>query len=273
MTILYIVPTPIGNLKDMTFRAIEVLQSVSVIAAEDTKTSAKLLKHYEIETPMISYHKFNERQRTDLILKKLHSREDVAVISDAGTPGISDPASIIISEAIAAGIRVETLPGATAFVPALVSSGLDCDKFYFAGFLPDKEKLRDKLLTEISEYSGSIIFYEAPHRILKTLKLLFNFFGNRKVVVARELSKIYETYVRSDLKTLNEHPEEITIKGEFVIILEGKIVAELTEEYITGILEKQFEAGASLKSAVKETTKKTGENKNRIYEIALKLTR
>jgi 16S rRNA (cytidine1402-2'-O)-methyltransferase len=271
MATLYIVPTPIGNLKDITYRAVEVLQNSHLIAAEDTNNSAKLLNHYNIDTPMVSYHKFNERKRTDMILQKLKSGEDVAVISDAGTPGISDPAAIIIIEAIDAGFRVETLPGATAFVPALVSSGLDCYNFYFAGFIPDKEKLREILLTEIAEYSATLIFYEAPHRITKTLAVLYKYFGNRQVVVARELSKIYETYVRSDLKHLTEHPEDITIKGEFVIIVEGKKDEEITEEKIISMIKANLKTGASKKTAVKETAKQTGENKNKVYELALKL--
>jgi len=271
MATLFIVPTPIGNLKDITYRAVETLKNVSLIAAEDTRNSVKLLKYYDIDTPMISYHKFNERKRTDTIIKKLQSGEDVALISDAGTPGISDPASIIINEAIAAGIDVETLPGSTALIPPLVSSGLNCEKFLFAGFLSEKSKLRDESLKRITEYPETLIFYEAPHRLNKTLKLLYHYFGNRKVVIGREISKIFENYLRTDLKTIIDHPEDLILKGEFVIIVEGKKSDNYTDEQIIKMLKRFFKQGTSLKTAVKEISEKILENKNRIYKIALKI--
>ncbi|MCD6176394.1 MAG: 16S rRNA (cytidine(1402)-2'-O)-methyltransferase, partial [Candidatus Cloacimonetes bacterium] len=162
--ILFIVPTPIGNLADITFRAVDVLKKVSLIGAEDTRNSKKLLNHYNIETPMISYHKFNERKRVDQLLDKLQNGEDIAIISDAGTPGISDPSSIIIKEAIANDLKVEVLPGATAFIPAIIASGLNCERFQFIGFLPEKNKTRDILLESIKKNENTLIFYEAPHK-------------------------------------------------------------------------------------------------------------
>ncbi|MCD4796473.1 MAG: 16S rRNA (cytidine(1402)-2'-O)-methyltransferase, partial [Candidatus Cloacimonetes bacterium] len=251
ITTLFIVPTPIGNLADMTFRAIEVLKNVALIGAEDTRTSTKLLKHYGISTPMISYHKFNERSRVEKFLDKLKNGEDVAIISDAGTPGISDPASIIIKAAIENDIRVETLPGAAAFIPALVSSGLGSERFYFAGFLPEKKLEKDNLLKELINIKDTLIFYEAPHRLLKFFSNLKEVFGNRKIVIARELSKLYETYYRTTIDKVLVNPEMITLKGEFVIIVEGAKEKEYSDAELTEMLEAEIDKGKSKKDAVK----------------------
>ncbi len=269
--ILYIVPTPIGNLADMTFRAIEVLKNVALIGAEDTRTSAKLLSHYQIKTPMISYHKFNERSRVEKILDKLKNGEDVAIISDAGTPGISDPASIIIKAAIENNIKVETLPGATAFIPALVSSGLGSERFYFAGFLPQKKSEKENLLKELINFKDTLIFYEAPHRLHKFLSNLKEAFGNRKIVIARELSKLYETLYRTTIDEVLENPEMITLKGEFVIIVEGAQEKEYSNAELTEMLKAELGKGKSKKEAIKKVMGKTGVSKNRIYDLALKL--
>jgi len=195
-TQLYIVPTPIGNLKDMTFRAVEVLQQVDLILAEDTRTSGKLLKHYNIATQMQSYHMHNEHKILKGVIKKLKSGITMAIITDAGTPAISDPGFLLVRECIANDISIETLPGATAFVPALVNSGLPNDKFVFEGFLPVK-KGRQTRLTQLAEETRTLIFYESPHKILKTLMHFSEYFGkDRKASVSRELTKMYEETLR-----------------------------------------------------------------------------
>ena len=269
--ILFIVPTPIGNLADITFRAIDILKRVSIIGAEDTRNSKKLLNHYNIETPIISYHKFNERKRVEQLLSKLQNGEDIAIISDAGTPGISDPSSIIIKEAIANELKIEVLPGATAFIPALVASGLNCDKFQFIGFLPEKNKTRDLLLENIKNNENTLIFYEAPHKLQKFFKCLFDHLGDRKISIVREISKIDETYYRMTLKSIIEEPEQIVEKGEFVIIVEGSKKDIISDSELRDKLIKLIGNGETKKTAVKVVTNETGENKNRIYQLVLEL--
>ncbi|MBC8385327.1 MAG: 16S rRNA (cytidine(1402)-2'-O)-methyltransferase [Candidatus Cloacimonetes bacterium] len=269
--ILYIVPTPIGNLEDITLRAIRILKSVSVIGAEDTRNSGKLLKKYEIKTPMFSYHKFNERTRVEKIANHLKSGEDVAIISDSGTPGISDPSNIIVRAAIDNDMKVETLPGATAFVPAIVSSGLKSESFYFIGFLPDKKSEKDKLLKKLITVDDCLIFYEAPHRLESFIKELFKYFGERKIVIAREISKIYETFYRGSLKSILENPEKIVLKGEFVIIIDGAKPDIYKNAELKKMLHDLIEKGNSNKDAIKKVVEITGESKNRIYNLALRL--
>lgn len=269
--ILFIVPTPIGNLADITFRAVDVLKKVSLIGAEDTRNSKKLLNHYNIETPMISYHKFNERKRVDQLLDKLRNGEDIAIISDAGTPGISDPSSIIIKEAIANDLKVEVLPGATAFIPALVASGLNCERFQFIGFLPEKNKTRDEILKNIKDNENTLIFYEAPHKLQKFIQYLFDYLGDRKISIVREISKIYETYCRTTLQNVIKEPEQIVAKGEFVIIVEGSKKSIISDRDLKDKLIKLLENGETRKSAVQLVTKESGEQKNRIYQLALEL--
>lgn len=269
--ILYIVPTPIGNLADITFRAVDVLKKVSIIGAEDTRNSKKLLNHYNIEIPMISYHKFNERKRVDQLIDKLQNGEDIAIISDAGTPGISDPSGIIIKEAILNDIQIEVLPGATAFIPALVASGLNCERFQFIGFLPEKNKTRDELLENIKNNENTLIFYEAPHKLQKFFPYLFDHLGDRKISVVREISKIYETYYRTTLINIIEEPEQIVTKGEFVIIVEGSKKDFISDSELKDKLIKFIKNGETKKTAVKLVTKETDEQKNRIYQLALEL--
>ncbi len=269
--ILYIVPTPIGNLADMTYRAVDVLKKVTIIGAEDTRNSKKLLNHYHIDTPMISYHKFNERKRVDNLISKLQSGEDIAIISDAGTPSISDPSNIIIKEAIKYNLKVEVLPGATAFIPALVASGLNCERFQFIGFLPEKNKTRNILLDNIKSNENTLIFYEAPHKLKKFFEYLFDHLGNRRVAVVREISKIYETYYRTNLENLINEPEQITEKGEFVIIVEGSRKSITSDDVLRKKLIQLLENGETNKTAVKLIAEETGENKNRIYQLALEL--
>jgi len=222
MAKLYLVPTPIGNLNDMTFRAIEVLKNVQTILAEDTRTSGKLLKHFEIETRMQSYHQFNEHKVLEGLVTRIQQGESMALITDAGTPGISDPGFLLVRACVEHGIGVETLPGATAFVPALVNSGLPCEKFYFEGFLPHKKgrQTRFKLLAEMPV---TIVLYESPHRLEKSLTQMMEFFGaSRQVSVSREISKLFEETVRGTLEEVAAHFRQIPAKGEIVMVLEGK---------------------------------------------------
>jgi len=220
---LYVVPTPIGNLQDMTFRAIEVLKKADLILAEDTRTSGKLLKHFEIDTPQRSYHKFNEHKIVDGLIRQMLEGQTFALISDAGTPAISDPGYLIVHKAIENGIEVETLPGATAFVPALVNSGLPAERFVFEGFLPVK-KGRKTRLESLKDEKRTMIFYESPHKLLKTLQDFIQTFGSeRPASVSREISKIYEENTRGSLQEiLDYYREKPSIKGEFVIVVKGK---------------------------------------------------
>ncbi len=218
---LYIVPTPIGNLKDLTFRALEVLQNADLILAEDTRTTSKLLKHYGIETPMRSYHQFNEHKILAQIIAFLDAGRNLALVSDAGTPGISDPGFLLVREALANGIEVETLPGATALIPALVNSGLPSERFVFEGFLPVK-KGRKTRLESLAEEPRTMVFYEAPHRLVKTLGQLAEYLGaERRASVSRELTKKFEETKRGTLAELKAYFEERPPKGELVIVVEG----------------------------------------------------
>ncbi|NER17288.1 16S rRNA (cytidine(1402)-2'-O)-methyltransferase [Spongiivirga citrea] len=222
MSKLYIVPTPIGNLKDMTFRAIEVLKEVDLILAEDTRTSGKLLKHYEIGTHMQSHHMHNEHKTVDTIVKRIKDGDQVALISDAGTPAISDPGFLLTRACIENDIEVECLPGATAFVPALVNSGLPNDKFVFEGFLPVK-KGRQTRLQLLAEETRTMVFYESPHKLLKTLGNFKEYFSeNRQVCICRELSKMHEENVRGTINEVLAHFEQHPPKGEIVMVVAGK---------------------------------------------------
>lgn len=222
MGILYIVPTPVGNMEDMTFRAIRILKEADLILAEDTRTSGILLKHYDIKNHLMSHHKFNEHGTSAGIVERLKAGQTIALISDAGTPGVSDPGFFLAREAVRAGITVQTLPGATACIPALVSSGLPCDRFCFEGFLPQK-KGRQTLLTQLAEETRTMIFYESPYRLIKTLRQFAEFFGSeRPVSVAREISKIHEEHVNGTLEEVIAHFEETAPRGEIVIVVGGK---------------------------------------------------
>lgn len=222
MSKLYIVPTPIGNLEDITLRAIKVLKEVDLILAEDTRTSGKLLKHFDIGTPMLSHHMHNEHKMVDRIIERLKSGETMALISDAGTPAISDPGFLLSRACIENKIEVECLPGATAFVPALVNSGLPNDKFVFEGFLPFK-KGRQTRLKFLAEESRTMIFYESPHKLIKTLAQFIEYFGeDRQISVSRELTKMYEETIRGTVKKVLIYFENKSPKGEFVIVVGGK---------------------------------------------------
>ncbi|MCM1077969.1 MAG: 16S rRNA (cytidine(1402)-2'-O)-methyltransferase [Bacteroidales bacterium] len=221
MGTLYLVPTPVGNLEDMTFRAVRMLKEADIILAEDTRTSGILLKHYDIHKPLMAHHKFNEHGTSAGIVERLKAGQKICLVTDAGTPGISDPGFYLVREAVEAGIEVQTLPGATAFVPALVSSGLPCDKFCFEGFLPQK-KGRLTRLEQLAKEERTMIFYESPYRLLKTLQQFADFYGEtRKVSVCREISKLHEESVRGTLAEVIAHFAGTPAKGEIVIILEG----------------------------------------------------
>ena len=222
MGTLYLVPTPVGNMEDMTFRAVRLLKEADLILCEDTRTSGILLKHYDIHRELMAHHKFNEHGTSAGIVERLRGGQTICLITDAGTPGISDPGFFLVREAVAAGIEVQTLPGATAFVPALVSSGLPCDRFTFEGFLPQK-KGRQTRLTQLSEETRTMIFYESPYRLVKTLQQLGEFFGQeRQVSVCREISKIHEESVRGTIEEVVAHFTQTPPKGEIVIIVAGK---------------------------------------------------
>ena len=221
MGTLYVVPTPVGNLEDITMRALRVLREADLILAEDTRTSGNLLRHFDIHKPMLSFHKFNEHQVVSGIVQRLQGGEQMALVSDAGTPGISDPGYLLVREAIAADVEVITLPGPTAFVPALVSSGLPCDKFCFEGFLPQK-KGRMTRLQELQNEPRTIVLYESPHRVVKLLEQLSEVFGpERPVSVCREISKVHEESVRGTVAEALAHFQETEPRGEFVVVVGG----------------------------------------------------
>lgn len=219
---LYLVPTPVGNLGDMTYRAVEVLKNADLILAEDTRTSRTLMQHYGISTPMQSYHIFNEHQRVSSIIDMLKSGKNIALVTDAGTPGISDPGFLVVREAVKEGVDVECLPGATAFVPALIESGLPCDQFVFVGFLPHK-KGRQTAIRELCDEQRTAIIYESPFRLVKLLEALTETVGGgRQVSVSREISKLHAETVRGSLTEVLTHFQQKEVKGEVVVVLSGK---------------------------------------------------
>jgi 16S rRNA (cytidine1402-2'-O)-methyltransferase len=223
---LYIVPTPIGNLEDMTFRAIRILKEVDLILAEDTRTSGKLLKHFEIGTHMYSHHMHNEHKTVENLISRLKAGETIALISDAGTPAISDPGFLLTRACVENGITVECLPGATAFVPALVNSGLPNDKFVFEGFLPDKKGRQTRYLA-LSEETRTMILYVSPHKLVKTLAEFITFFGDdRQICVSRELSKLHEENVRGNVREVLNHFEKIAPRGEIVVVVGGNPITK-----------------------------------------------
>ncbi|KIA87176.1 MULTISPECIES: 16S rRNA (cytidine(1402)-2'-O)-methyltransferase [Flavobacterium] len=226
MSKLYIVPTPIGNLEDMTFRAIRILKEVDLILAEDTRTSGKLLKHFEIGTHMYSHHMHNEHKTIENLISRLKAGENIALISDAGTPAISDPGFLLTRACVENGIDVECLPGATAFVPALVNSGLPNDKFVFEGFLPDKKGRQTRYLA-LAEETRTMILYVSPHKLVKTLAEFITYFGeDRQISVSRELSKMHEENIRGTVKEVVAHFEKIAPRGEIVVVVSGKTITK-----------------------------------------------
>jgi 16S rRNA (cytidine1402-2'-O)-methyltransferase len=268
---LYLVATPIGNLEDITLRAIRVLKEADLIAAEDTRTSSKLMQHYHIETKMVSYHKFNERERAEFLISQLETGKDIAVISDAGMPGISDPSKIIVEECILHDIRIVPIPGPSAITAALAGSGLSTESFTFYGFLPKPQAKCKEFLSQLVDRLETLIFYESPKRVVKTLTLMKQVFGDRKAVLAKELTKIHETFFRGQISTILENLNEENLKGEFVILLEGARTSEVPLSQIMRALKEKITAGASLSDAAKEIAYKYKLNKNQVYKIALKL--
>ncbi|MBD7911130.1 16S rRNA (cytidine(1402)-2'-O)-methyltransferase [Clostridium cibarium] len=276
---VFLVPTPIGNLKDMTLRGLEVLQNADIIAAEDTRQTLKLLNHFSIRKTLISYHKHNEQTKSEEILDYVEKGKVIAIVTDAGTPGISDPGAVIVEKCIENNINFEVLPGATAITTALVYSGLDTTKFQFRGFISRETKERKKLFQDIREVTESLIFYESPHRLLSTLSLLCEELGNRRIAVCRELTKLHEEIKRGRIKEVIEYFSEKGIKGEFVLVVEGKQQEEIEnenkekwrdltiEEHIILLVKE----GLSKKEAVKKVAKDRSLERNIVYKVSTEL--
>lgn len=269
---LFLVATPIGNLEDMTFRAVRILQEADLIAAEDTRESKKLLNHFEIHKPMLSYHQHNQRKMAGEILKKLEAGAKIALICDAGTPGISDPGADLSAAAIEQGFKVTVIPGACALLVALTGSGLNTEKFVFEGFLPRKQKQRREALELLKEEQRTLIFYEAPHRLLSALGDLAEVLGQRRMVVCRELTKRFEEYVRGNIQDCLAHFQAKEAKGELVLIVEGQNEEELPEyssEDIRAMVKDLLETGISRKAASKIVAEKTAKPARDIYALSL----
>jgi len=276
---LYLVPTPIGNLKDITLRALEILESVDEIAAEDTRQSLKLLNHFEIKKSLFSYHKHNEQGKSSNIIEKLKRGINIAIITDAGTPGISDPGSIIVEKCIEEGIPFEILPGATAITTALVYSGLDTTKFIFRGFLPRENKDRIPVIEEVKNARDTLIFYEAPHRLLNTLSFLLDNLGDRSIAACRELTKLHEEIFRGSITDSINYFTENRPRGEFVLVISGKSDEEIKIEKesqwidlsIEEHLEKVISEGINKKEAIKLVAKERGLAKKDVYKYSTNL--
>lgn len=276
---LYIVPTPIGNLKDITLRALETLKNVDLIAAEDTRQSIKLLNHYNIKKQLISYHQHNEQGKSENLIEKLKEGKRIALVSDAGTPGISDPGSVIVSKCIEENIKFEVLTGATAVTTALVYSGMNTSKFIFRGFLPRDNKERQTIIEELKNRTETLIIYEAPHRIKNTLEFLRDNLGNRKIAICRELTKLHEEILRLTLEDAVNYYSENTVKGEFVLVVEGKgeedILNEKKEQWeslsIEDHIKKYILEGLNKKEAMKKVAKDRKISKSQIYKYSINL--
>jgi 16S rRNA (cytidine1402-2'-O)-methyltransferase len=274
---LYLVPTPIGNLKDITLRALETLKEVDIIACEDTRQSIKLLNHFNIKKTLFSYHKHNENGKSEAIIEKLLEGKNIAIISDAGTPGISDPGSVIVERCIKEGIGFEVLPGATAITTALVYSGLDTTKFIFRGFLPRENKDRKPIIEELVNRTETIIFYEAPHRILNTLEFLYENLGDRRIAICRELSKLYEDIMRVKLSEAIEYYKENNGRGEYVLVVAGKSEEEIALEKSAkweGIsveehIKRYINEGYTKKDAIKQVAKDRDIHKSEVYKYSI----
>ena len=277
--ILYIVPTPIGNLKDITLRALEVLNDVDLIAAEDTRQTLKLLNHFEIKKTLISYHKYNDKNKSEDIINLINEGKKIALVSDAGMPGISDPGSVIVKCCIEQGVKFEVLPGATAFTTALVYSGLDTTKFLFRGFLPRENKERKPIIQDIINCQETIILYEAPHRLLDTLSFLLSNLGDRKIAVCRELTKLYEEIYRGSISESVNYFQVNKPRGEFVLVIEGKRIEDIEEEKKSIWIDLSIEEhilsyinnGISKKEAIKMVAKDRNLPKNEIYKFSTDL--
>lgn len=274
---LYLCATPIGNLKDITPRVLETLSSVDLIAAEDTRNSIKLLNHFQIKTPMTSYHEYNKVEKARVLIEKMREGKNVALITDAGTPAISDPGEVLVRLSQEAGITVTSLPGASACITALTLSGLSTRRFCFEGFLPSDKKEKAEVLELLSEENRTIILYEAPHHLLRTLKELYAVLGERKAVLCRELTKKFETVIRTSLSEAVARYEEEEPRGEYVLVIEGKSFEqkrqEKQEDFLSISIEEHMkryeEAGMERKEAMKAVAKDRGVGKREIYQYML----
>ena len=267
---LYLVATPIGNLKDITLRALETLRLADVIACEDTRHTRKLLNHFEISRPLVSYHEHNERERSDELISRLAAGESVAVVSDAGTPAINDPGFVIVRKAIEAGIEVVPIPGPVAFVSAVTASGASTDSIFFGGFLPSKSGDRRKRLGELASVAATLVFYESPNRIARSLADCLDVLGNRHAAVARELTKLHETIVRGDLKTLAESFAAAPVKGEIVLVIDRAVAGGAEPRELSALAERVREielTGADQKSALKQAAREFGIGKSEAYRL------
>ena len=264
---IYLVATPIGNLEDITLRALRILKEVDLIAAEDTRNTLKLLNHYEISKPLISYHRHNEEIKVDNLIEKIKEGQNIAIVSDAGTPGISDPGEVIVKEAIKNNIEVVPIPGACAAINALIASGLNSGEFVFFGFLPLNKKLRKEKLEEIENENRTVIIYEAPHKLKDTLQDLKKILHSRKVVLARELTKIHEEFIRGNIEDIILKSENL--KGEMIILIEGALKNEIENPLNELTLEEHYmfykEQGLDKKEIIKNIAKDRKVNKNEIY--------
>ena len=276
---IYLVPTPIGNLGDITLRALEVLKSVDLIAAEDTRQSLKLLNHFNIKKSLISYHKHNEQGKSEELIDRVRNGENIAVISDAGTPGISDPGSIVLKKCIENGIDVKVLPGATAFTTAIIYSGLDTSAFIFRGFLPRENKEKKEFVESLKDRRETIIFYESPYRVIDTLTFLKENFGNRNIAVCRELTKLHEEIYRGSLEEAIYYFNDNIPKGEFVLVLQGKSLEEIRNENVAKWEDMSIKdhiiyfinQGMSKKDAIKQVSKDRELPKSEVYKHSIEI--
>lgn len=276
---IYLVPTPIGNLGDITLRALEVLKSVDLIAAEDTRQSLKLLNHFNIKKSLISYHKHNEQGKSEELIDRVRNGENIAVISDAGTPGISDPGGIVLKKCIENGIDVEVLPGATAFTTAIIYSGLDTSAFIFRGFLPRENKEKKEFVESLKDRRETIIFYESPYRVIDTLTFLKENFGNRNIAVCRELTKLHEEIYRGSLEEAICYFNDNISKGEFVLVLQGKSLEEIRNENVAKWEDMSIKdhiiyfinQGMSKKDAIKQVSKDRELPKSEVYKHSIEI--
>lgn len=275
---LFIVGTPIGNLEDITLRALRILKEADVIAAEDTRQTRKLLAHYGIATPLTSYHSHNATEKAAVLVHKIREGLSVALVSDAGTPGISDPGAVLVGRCAEEGISVVPIPGPSAVIAALPASGLPCDRFIFEGFLPVRAGERKKRLEALKHEEKTLVFYEAPHRLLKVLKEMQEVLGDRKVALCRELTKLHEEIVAKSLSAMIVRLEERQVKGEITLVVAGAKAgdaghpeAEQDEKNLLLALKKKMKAGMDKKEAIKEVARETGASRNAVYAAAIKM--
>ena len=265
---LYIVATPIGNLEDITLRAIHILKSVNLIAAEDTRHTLKLLNHLQISKPLISNHRHNEESKTELLINKLLEGQDIALVSDAGTPGICDPGEVVIKQCIEKGIDVIPIPGACAIINALIASGIDTKEFTFLGFLPLNKKLRKEKLHKVEKSKETVVLYEAPHKLISTLKDLEEILEERQIVLARELTKIHEEFIRGNVREIIEKAENL--KGEIVLIIEGNKKGDIKPDFENLSLEEHYQVyekqGLEKKEIIKQIARDRKLSKNEVYQ-------